>query len=677
MPKRGTKTNTPLSDNASDECGFDYILSLLDVRQSSGDQAKAICPAHPDEKPSLSVTRREDNSGRTRVFFNCLSGCDFGDIARKLEISRAQVFEPGELAAGAIERRHRKVARPAGRTKLREVARYTYEDENGKRLHDQVRFDPKDFRTDPKDFPREQRVPFRLPQLIEGIRAGRRVFVVEGEKDVLALEAAGEVATTCPNGAKGWLPQYARWFEGANVWLIRDRDEAGTKFVTDVAASLRGVAKSIRCFQSRTEGEHDDVSDHLGSGWTLDPTDRNPEITGLVPFDLDAAAAAAREQELATLEHDIALREEAAARVRVRQAAAQIAQSARPMTLAQLRALPRPSYLIKRLVPRASVGELFGASGSYKTFVLIDAALHVVSGAPKWAGQRVQQGSVLFIAAEGGAGIVKRIDAWLSEQGYFNPVRAAELAEIESRLLVVPEPFPILAVEALVSRLGGFRPDWVIYDTRSASTTGLEENSNSEMNQVVAAMQKLSRLLDGATVQTVHHTGHSDTAAGRARGASSFLAGIDFSWQAEGDDSDGLRSTVLVRKMKEDEKLPPFGLGLRSVQVRDERDDDGDAITSLVVTGVTEAGADPVQARKQQQSAKAEADKEDRLAKLERQFVALVTNKPGINKRACRTALDGSNADKDEAMERAEMSGTVVRRFERTSHTFWPAAEQS
>ncbi len=73
-----------------------------------------------------------------------------------------------------------------------------------------VRFAPKDFRQRRPDgrgdwtwkLGNTRRVLFRLPKVIEAVAAGRRVWIVEGEKDVEALERAGEGRHLQPGGCR-------------------------------------------------------------------------------------------------------------------------------------------------------------------------------------------------------------------------------------------------------------------------------------------------------------------------------------------------------------------------------------------------------------------------------------------------------------------------------------------
>jgi hypothetical protein len=129
------------------------------------------------------------------------------------------------------------------------VARYDYCDEAGELLFQVIRFEPKTFRQrKPDDTPGGwtwklgdvRRVLYKLPELIEGIAAGHPVFIVEGEKDVLALNKLGTVATTNPGGAGKWRPEFSEALRGADVVLVPDNDDAGWDHVNQIRAQLHG-----------------------------------------------------------------------------------------------------------------------------------------------------------------------------------------------------------------------------------------------------------------------------------------------------------------------------------------------------------------------------------------------------------------------------------------------------
>ena len=166
------------------------------------------------------------------------------------------------------------------------VARYTYVDENGRvafenhRWH--VRYGHPSYpdkvfywrrweeQTGSWEWGLEgvRLLPYRLPDVIRATRAGRNVFVVEGEKDVHALDAIGLTATTCPLGALQWTNAVTRWFAQAHVVILPDNDPLGHLHAARVAAALRGTAKSVVIVTLVGLRLHEDVTDWLQRGHT-------------------------------------------------------------------------------------------------------------------------------------------------------------------------------------------------------------------------------------------------------------------------------------------------------------------------------------------------------------------------------------------------------------------------
>lgn len=149
---------------------------------------------------------------------------------------------------------------------------YDYKDEQGKLLFQVVRVQ---FSTDKHIYQRHfnqkgewvnnlrgvRRVIYRLPEVLEAVKNGTTVFVVEGEKDVETLFEWGIVATTSPMGAGKWQDEYSRYLCGADVVIIPDNDEPGRKHAEKVARSLYGIARSVKVIKLPVWREHEDVTD--------------------------------------------------------------------------------------------------------------------------------------------------------------------------------------------------------------------------------------------------------------------------------------------------------------------------------------------------------------------------------------------------------------------------------
>jgi len=113
---------------------------------------------------------------------------------------------------------------------------YSYCDEQGELLFQVVRFDTADReerfrqrRPDGKggwiwDLKGVRRVLYRLPELKTAMKAGARIILPEGEKDVGTAVQLGYAATTMCGGVGKWRKEYTEALVGANVVIISDND---------------------------------------------------------------------------------------------------------------------------------------------------------------------------------------------------------------------------------------------------------------------------------------------------------------------------------------------------------------------------------------------------------------------------------------------------------------------
>ena len=178
-----------------------------------------LCPSHDDSTPSLSITL-ENN----RILLYCHAGCNIDDICVSLGIKQTDLFAPRDEkqinrtpASQKAESEHkRKKARinPKGlvvffsskhQKKVTESVRYSYINADGKSAYHIIRSDPKDFRPLNSDgyldLEGVERLPYRLPELLQGIKDSKQILLLEGEKDVDRAMAMGFVATTFVGGA--------------------------------------------------------------------------------------------------------------------------------------------------------------------------------------------------------------------------------------------------------------------------------------------------------------------------------------------------------------------------------------------------------------------------------------------------------------------------------------------
>lgn len=188
----------------------------------------ALCPAHEDHHPSLSLRGIE---GQVLVY--CHAGCTNDDVLAALNLTMRDLYDE-----------------PIGAT-------YTYED--GRRVH---RTPDKRFRQSGATTGTAQL--YMLSKVVEAVALGQIVYLCEGEKDVLALESVGVVATTAPGGATNFGRVDATPLAGATVVAVVDKDEAGQKWVVQVRKALDSKAGAL-VFVHAVVGK--DAADHIAAGY--------------------------------------------------------------------------------------------------------------------------------------------------------------------------------------------------------------------------------------------------------------------------------------------------------------------------------------------------------------------------------------------------------------------------
>jgi hypothetical protein len=249
---------------------LETIRSLLTAREcrprrgASGLEAR--CPAHEDRRASLSVSEAHDG----RALLKCHAGCEVAAILKALGLELRDLFPPREESArGTLPPRKRRIR-----------ARYLYCDAKGERLFEVARFDdaagekcrpwrpwlPERERW--KSLNGTPRPLYRLPELVEAVKAARTIFIPEGEKDVETVRALGLDATTNPGGAEGWRAEYAAKLIGADVVILPDNDEPGRKHGDAIARSLAGKARRVRVLELPGLLPKGDVSDWIAAGHT-------------------------------------------------------------------------------------------------------------------------------------------------------------------------------------------------------------------------------------------------------------------------------------------------------------------------------------------------------------------------------------------------------------------------
>jgi hypothetical protein len=247
-----------------------------------------------------------------------------------------------------------------------------------------------------------------------------------------------------------------------------------------------------------------------------------------------------------------------------------------------LRALPAQRWLVKGIIPEGSVGTIFGQSGTYKSFLVLDLMAHIAIGQP-WFGHRVRAAPAVYVPFEGQGGIPKRVQAWrLARERNGCADVTTGMRFITDRMNLRLQEDRDKLVQTLVEC--GWAGGVLCIDTLAQAGAGIDENSSEGMGEMIAVFQELQQRT-GGTVLVVHHSGKDEKAG--MRGWSGLRGALDFAIKCQRDEKwNALNAQFMLDKVKDGEGGHTFNFSMSPVHIG--FDDDGDSITSLVVAPAVE-----------------------------------------------------------------------------------------
>ena len=225
------------------------------------------CPCHDDKTASLSV-----GMGEKGIVLHCMAGCDSSDIVRALgltwrdlctdEVQREwQAAHPA--GAAKTQQKAQKSTKPAAEittkppkkipadlNRLKIGGTYAQKDAPPETITAMYEYTDADgapllrvYRTDKKSFPTihcdggkwfwgdggRHNVLYHLPEVVKAVQDGKKVLIVEGEKDVETLRTLGYAprrtraarasgARSCPSTSR------ARMSSSSRTWMSRAKN---------------------------------------------------------------------------------------------------------------------------------------------------------------------------------------------------------------------------------------------------------------------------------------------------------------------------------------------------------------------------------------------------------------------------------------------------------------------
>jgi hypothetical protein len=231
---------------------------------------------------------------------------------------------------------------------------------------------------------------------------------------------------------------------------------------------------------------------------------------------------------------------------------------------------------IKGLIGEKSLVVFAGATGSAKTFIALDASFHLAAER-EWFGRKVTRCGVLYVGAEGQAGLKKRVAALRDHHGI------GETAEVPFALYPAPIDLTtdddgvkkIIEMVELLRGLWGIATWLVVIDTLARCFGSADESSTRDMNTFVTRCDAI-RIGANATVLVVHHFGKDESKG--MRGSIALKAAADTVVEIIG--TEGVR-TARVEKQKDGAAGEAFSFKLQPVELG--QDEDGNPVSSCVV----------------------------------------------------------------------------------------------
>lgn len=225
----------------------------------------------------------------------------------------------------------------------------------------------------------------------------------------------------------------------------------------------------------------------------------------------------------------------------------------------------------------------FGESGAGKSFVMLDLAFHVAAGLP-WQSKPVKQGAVIWLAAEGGFGVYKRILALKERYGVEDvPLyvlqRPVDLLhedrkEVAGFIKLIQETQKEIGADVVL----------VIIDTLNRVMAGGNENGPEDMGHLLDNFDRIKFAVGPKLhLNIVHHTGLT---LGRARGHTSLKAAADTEIEVSKP------GRFLVKKSRDEEGGFKFDYSLRKLELGS--DVKGNPVTSAVVVSRVTEGTDEI-----------------------------------------------------------------------------------
>lgn len=276
------------------------------------------------------------------------------------------------------------------------------------------------------------------------------------------------------------------------------------------------------------------------------------------------------------------------------------------------------------------LGVICSPRSTFKSFI----ALH-------WAMTAAVNGAPVVILSAEGAGLDRRIDAWMRTRAKDVDLRSLSIMALERAVNLNADEVMAQVVAAIEA--AGVNPALIVADTYSKYAPGLDENDNADVALFLARLSRELRERFKCTVLLVAHSGHMD--AKRPRGAYVLMANPDAEYIVTRPTATGMSVTVSRERFKDSPSLDPLAYELQVVDLG-RIDRYGRAVTSLVPVESDALPAPEVKpemkgkAQRQLLAAIRERAKADTLRVWSLDELRTIGREAGMHKSTARDAAD-------------------------------------
>jgi hypothetical protein len=523
----------------------------------------ASCPlpthgqGNGDKNPSLSITDGQDG----KPLFKCHGGCEQHDVFAAIrDYGLLPDLEPRAELLASIQ------PLPQQQQSLEQEWHYT--DEDGVTLFIKQRYKTNDakgktykqLRVD-ESGKRHQTitgakiVPYNLPEVEDARKAGRTVFLTEGEKAADALKSIGVIATCTHQGASSFPEDAIQYFAGLNVVILPDNDKVGWEYARKAVKAIKTVANSIRVLDLQLEEAKEDayeyVHDYAGTKQHLSDYVKNYSQRVTIEGDVTIPERFMQQEEKATEQPELELQPSTNLR--------------QPFKIEQLDDIDDEpvEWLIEGVIPKKAFVALYAPPASFKSFIALDIAECIATGREFLTKQVKHEGAVLYIAGEGHGGIGARIKAM---KKHHNTPAGAPVFFLRKQINLRSSATDIQDLIQAVDEIQATQDikfELVVIDTLARAFGGGNENASEDMGAFITAAGAIQGRYNCALL-VVHHAGKDATKG--LRGHSSLLGAVDTELEIIRIE-DAPKGILHISKQKDGEDGQRYGFQMVEVEL--------------------------------------------------------------------------------------------------------------